>query len=204
MLTTVTMRAPRKHASARPWGEGLLQALLLLVAATFASPAHSQTAAPSLLTNGGFENGVAGWTQFGHVEIAQWAKETGTAGATMQGWVLNAEGGFFQDVSGAPGMTYTFSARAKKEALFQAAKVYVTLEFYTADKVTKAGHNQGTLNVSTLLTTNWQTFTISGTAPLGTVYVRPVIRFEGATSGDLGTGKQACFWDNAELIASGP
>jgi len=173
---------------------------MTLLAIALASSAHAlQT---SLLANGGFENAAAGWTRFGNVEIAEWAKETGSAGLAMQGWIWNGKGGVYQSVPGNPGLTYTFSVRAKKEPLFQAAKVYVTLEFFAADNVTKAGHDQGTINAATSLTTEWQTFTIQGTAPLGTVYVRPVIRFEGATSGDLGSGKQSCLWDNASLTVS--
>lgn len=181
--------------------------ILILIALLALLDPHSalpQTTPPSLLLNGGFENGAAGWTKFGNVEIAEWAKQTGVSGAAMQGWIWSGKGGLFQSVQGSPGLTYTLSVSAKKEPLFEAAKVYISLEFYTTDNATKAGHDQGTLNVSTLLTTDWQTFTISGTAPLGTVYVRPVIRFEDSTKGDLGGGKQSCLWDNAILTVSGP
>ena len=185
-------------AARRFAGLRILSAPLLALA--LVTVAHALQA--SLLANGGFENAAAGWTRFGNVEIADWAKETGSAGLAMQGWILNGKGGIFQSVPGNPGLTYTFSVRARKEPLFQAAKVYVTLEFFAADNVTKAGHDQGTINAATSLTTEWQTFTIQGTAPLGTVFVRPVIRFEGATSGDLGSGKQSCLWDNASLTVS--
>jgi len=102
-----------------------------------------------------------------------------------------------------PDQTYTFSIRARKEALFQAMTVYIRLEFYGADDATKVGHDQGFINLAPLLTDSWQTFTTSGKAPFGTVYVRAVFGFEGASTGDLGSGDQACMLDNAELIAEG-
>jgi hypothetical protein len=156
----------------------------------------------SLLANPGFETNGVNWGRFGNVDVADWGKETGTFGAIMQGWVFNGAGGFFQSVKGTPDQTYTFSIRGRKEYLFQAMTVYIRLEFYGADDATKIGHDQGFLNLMPQLTDTWQTFTTSGKAPFGTVYVRAVLGFEGASTGDLGSGKQACVFDNAELIAS--
>ncbi len=170
-------------------------ALLLLLLNT---PAGAQ----QLLINGGFETNGANWGKFGNADFNDWAKETGEYGGSFQGWVLNGAGGFFQSVKAVPEETYTFKIRAKKESLFQANDVYLKLEFYKDDDATKAGHDQGRINVGPLLTAEWQTFTISGKAPLEAAFVRPVLGFEGATTGDLGTGKQACVWDNAEMTSS--
>lgn len=158
--------------------------------------------AENLLVNGGFETNGAGWGKFGNADFADWANETGSYGAAFQGWVWNGAGGFFQSVKGAAGQAYTFSIRAMKEQMFQASTVYIKLEFYQQDDATKAGHDQGTINIASTLTAGWQAFTISGKAPLGTAFVRPVIGFDGATTGDLGSGKQACFLDNAELVVT--
>jgi hypothetical protein len=166
---------------------------LLLFCAT--TPSLGQ----NLLVNGGFEDNGADWCRFSNAECAEWAKETGSWGAVLQGWVMNGAGGFFQSVKGEPGLTYTLTIRARKEELFSAATVFLRLEFYKADDATKAGHDQGTINIAGKLSTDWQWFTTSGQAPLGTVFVRPVFGFQGATAGDLGKGKQSCLFDNASM-----
>jgi hypothetical protein len=155
-----------------------------------------------LLSNPGFETNGVNWGRFGNADVADWGRETGNFGATLQGWIYNGAGGFFQSVRGVPDQTYRFSIRARKEALFQAMTVYIRLEFYGSDDATKIGHDQGFLNLVPQLTDAWQTFTTSGRAPFGTVYVRAVLGFEGAATGDLGSGKQACMFDNAELIVA--
>lgn len=178
----------------------LSAAVAALALAACAIPASAQ----SLIANGGFETNGSGWLKFGNADFCDWAKQTGNCGVALQGWVFNGAGGVYQSVAGEPGLSYTFKINGLKEPLFQASQVYLRLEFYTADNTTKSGHDQGTLNVASMLTTNWQTFTITGVAPLGTAYVRPVIGFDGATTGDLGSGRQACKWDNAELTVSEP
>jgi hypothetical protein len=171
--------------------------------AVFAAVACLQAHGDSLLVNPGFETNGVNWGRFGNADFADWARETGNFGATLQGWIFNGAGGFFQSVKGTADQTYTFSIRARKEQFFQSMTVYIRLEFYGADDVTKIGHDQGFLNLMPQLTETWQTFTTSGTAPFGTEYVRAVVGFEGATTGDLGSGKQACMFDNAELTAAG-
>ena len=156
----------------------------------------------SLLINPGFETNGVNWGRRGNADFVDWGKETGNFGAILQGWILNGAGGFFQSVKGTPDQTYTFSIRARKEYLFQAVTVYTRLEFYGADDATKIGHDQGFVNLMPQLTDTWQTFTTTGKAPFGTVYVRAVFGFERASTGDLGSGKQACMFDNAELIAA--
>lgn len=158
--------------------------------------------ADNLLLNGGFETNGASWGKFGNADFVDWAAETGKFGAAFQGWIWNGAGGFFQSARGAAGQSYTFSVRVRKEQLFQASSVYIKLEFYQQDDATKAGHDQGFLNIASSLTTTWQTVTIAGKAPLGTAFVRPVMGFEGATTGDLNSGKQACFLDNAQLLVA--
>ena len=175
-----------------------LHAAVALLLAMSVWPAHGE----SLLVNPGFETNGLNWGRFGDTDVAEWGKEEGNFGAILKGWILNGGGGFFQSVKGTAGLTYTFSIRARKEELFQATTVYIRLEFFDADDVTKIGHNQGQLNLAPLLTGEWQTFTTSGKAPAGTVYVRAVFGFEEASEGDLGSGKQACLFDNAELTVT--
>ena len=162
----------------------------------------SSARADSLLANPGFETNGVNWGRFGNADVAGWAKETGNFGACLQGWILNGAGGFFQSAKGTPDKTYTFSIRARKEELFQAMTVFIRLEFYGEDDATKIAHDQGFVNLMPQLTGEWQTFTTTGNAPFGTVYVRAVFGFEGASTGDLGSGKQACMFDNAELISA--
>ena len=173
-----------------------------LCVAVFLMLASSQAVGESLLANPGFENGGVSWGRFGNTAFANWGKESGAFGAVLQGWVFNGEGGFFQSVKGVPDQPYTFSIRAKKETLFQAMTVYMKLEFYGEDDSTKIGHDQGFINLMPQLTDSWQLFSTGGLAPFGTVYVRVVFGFEGASTGDLGSGKQACMFDNAELVAA--
>lgn len=161
--------------------------------------AGSSALGQQLLLNPGFETNGVHWGKFGNADFADWAKETGEYGGALQGWVWDGGGGFFQSVHAVPAATYTFSVRARKEELFQASDVYLKLEFYKEDDATKAGHDQGTINIGPMLAEEWQTFTIQGTAPVGTAFVRPVFGFAGASVGDLGSGKQACWLDNAEL-----
>lgn len=176
----------------------LLATLAMLAAFT----ASEVTAQDTLLQNPGFENKGAGWGKFGAAEFEDWAEETGDYGAALWGWIMDGEGGFFQSAPASPGHVYTFSIRVAKEPLFEATNVFLKLEFFGPDDATKSGRDQGMLNIAPLLTTSWQTFTITGTAPLGTAFVRPVFGFSGATRGDLGGGKQACFFDNAFLAES--
>jgi hypothetical protein len=156
--------------------------------------------AENLVEDPGFENAAGPWGKYGNVDFYDWAKESGSFGVAFQGWVPNGGGGFFQSVKGVPGATYVFRIRARKEALFDATNVYMKLEFFQADDATKAGHDQGTVNIVSQLSEVWATFTITGMAPLGTAFVRPVFGFDGAMKGDLGQGKQACVLDSAELI----
>jgi hypothetical protein len=169
--------------------------------ALFFAIACMDAKAECLLVNPGFETNGVNWCRFGNADFVDWGKETGNVGATLQGWIFNGAGGFFQSVKGTPDQTYTFSIRARKEVYFQAMTAYIRLEFYGADDTTKIGHDQGFVNLMPQLTGEWQTFTTTGKAPFGTVYVRAVFGFEGASTGDLGSGKQACMFDNAELIA---
>ena len=176
--------------------------LVCVLTAVYLTLAASHSAGDSLLANPGFESAGVNWGRFGNSEFANWGKETGGFGAALQGWVLQGAGGFFQSVKGLPDQPYTFSIRARKEPLFQAMTVYMKLEFYGEDDATKIGHDQGFINLMPQLTDSWQTFTTGGVAPFGTVYVRVVFGFEGASTGDLGSGQQACLFDNAELIAA--
>jgi len=170
-------------------------ALTLLLAAT-------PTIALELLQNPGFEDAGKHWGKFGSVDFHDWAKQSGTYGAVLYGWTLDGEGGFFQSVPAEPGKTYTFTVRVKKESLFQADTVYLRFEFYSGDDTTKAGHDQAHVNIVNDITEDWQPFAITGTAPLGTAFIRPIVGYEGAHVGDLGQGKQACMLDNATLTVS--
>jgi hypothetical protein len=175
---------------------------LYVVTAILIAAAGPSARGESLLANPGFETNGVNWGRFGNADAAGWAKETGSFGVCLQGWIFNGAGGFFQSCKGIPDQTYTFSIRARKEDLFQAMTVYLRLEFYGEDDATKIGHDQGFVNLVPQLAGEWQTFTTTGKAPFGTVYVRAVFGFEGASTGDLGSGKQACMFDNAELTAA--
>lgn len=173
--------------------------LLLFLAVTLLQPAATR-AGDEMLKNPGFDTPGAAWGKWGCGDYHDWARESGAGGAALWGWVQDGAGGFFQSVPCEAGREYTFTVRMKKELLFSAAMVFVRLEFYTEDDTTKAGRDQGMVNIADQLTTQWKTFTVTGMAPVGARFIRPVIGFEGAATGDLGKGQQACLIDNASLV----
>ena len=107
-------------------------------------------------------------------------------------------GGCYQDVPAEPGVTYYFSIYVRKGSAgaINASEIQIHLRF-------DDDHDNGetdflsnhSINIIDDITTDWQQFEISGTAPAGTVYVRPFVFAYNASTINL-------YWDNARLSQS--
>lgn len=102
--------------------------------AGFAQTQESVSAAPAtvsgspgpgnMVTNGGFENGMAGWVDWGHAGTA--ADSVGSGGAALV--VGSAAGGAGQEIAGIlPGSTYRLAAQARVSV--PSDTVYVGVNF---------------------------------------------------------------------------
>ena len=153
-------------------------------------------AAPADLINAGWETGyldvMTGWTEFGTggMGAESWASRSGTNGLAMAGWVT--DGGLYQDVGSLGSSNYVFSVFGNKDASFAATTVQLKLEFLDG--------SFGMLSASTTTVTGagatWSAYQVSGTSPIGTTYVRPVMTYSGATAGG------AFKWDDAALSST--
>ena len=167
---------------------GLLVGVAVLVGMVLAAQAD--------LINSGWETGyldaMAGWTEFGTggMGAETWAARTGTNGLAMAGWVV--DGGLYQDVGSLGSSNYTFSVFGNKDASFTATSVQLKLEFLDG--------SFGMLSASTTTVSGagaeWSAYSVNGTSPAGTAYVRPVMTYAGASAGG------AFKWDDAAISST--
>jgi len=182
--------------------------LLSMLALCFVGLTHA-----NLLSNGDFTYGVGGvtgdemaamdWTNWNSSPTGWNNRETNANGpygdtANYHIAIGNAGGygaGAYQDVSGAAGKTYIFSADASLDAWWKNAG-YLKLEFYDglgtdpenmvgffeSDHFQQPGYDTGL---------PWANYTIQATAPAGTAVVRAIL----GTWGEGGTAR----FDNAVL-----
>ncbi|MEM9064043.1 MAG: GC-type dockerin domain-anchored protein [Planctomycetota bacterium] len=104
--------------------------------------------------------------------------------ATLFADLLGNTGFLFQTgIAGAPGQDYTVTADVAIEENFDASLGY-GLEFFAADDATKLGES---VSVASLTPGGgYSTLQLSGTAPAGTAFVRPLIFFDNvATEGAM-------------------
>ena len=166
----------------------------ILIGVFLAAPLFAQT-----LVNPGFEGQESGWSKSGHVEISDWAAETGQSGAAFQGWVSEAKGHFEQSLPMVPNSIYTFKIRGKKQPNFPADEVYVKVEFCGKDNLTRVGTAPIVSNITPVLTTSWQTFIITAETPAEASYVHFSFGFRGVQKPDMKALGMAAAWDNAEV-----
>ncbi|MFH0878657.1 MAG: hypothetical protein V2A34_02990, partial [Lentisphaerota bacterium] len=145
----------------------------------------------NLLTNGDFESAADfdasnPWIKWDENYITAAAAEYGKYGAEMQ------KGRMYQNVPGVAGTNYTFTIRGRKSGNFSAGDVQLHLRF---DADTDDSDYIWSTNMSLAMSTNWQTFSLTATSPVGTAYVRPWIYIWNGTAG-------ACHWDDAVLLLS--
>ncbi len=155
----------------------------------------------NVLSNPGFEEGdgldAYDWTQWGGAERQGDAKYSGNYGMVLMGWTT--VGGFYQDYAEAvAGAEYEFSIWGGRSWDWEdpGHTVEMFIELWRSEHVM----------IDSVMTTNlpgntneWNNYSISGTAPGDTAFVRVGVQFSGPEGGD------GWFrWDDAELIETRP
>jgi hypothetical protein len=150
-------------------------------------------AAQNLLINPGFETNAAGWNTFG---VAGGSTDQYLNGS-YSAFITEAAGfaGIYQDVTSSPGKVYVASLRARIDAGYVADNTWLKLEFKDGG-YGDMGSTETSINSA--LTTNWQTFHLTATAPGGTVYARPVLLNNGFG------GSDQVYFDNIVLSEVAP
>ncbi len=133
----------------------------------------------NILNNRGFELGLSGYTSWGNLVNSGGAAETGTNGLAFAS-AASTDGGCFQDHPGLPGTNYTVTIRARKQANYSAETI-LKVEFKDAGFGDVGGAVE--VNLKNSLEADWKTFSVSGTAPAGTAYVRATLFVYDPTGG---------------------
>ena len=134
------------------------------------------------------------WGTWGAAEFQNFYTSDGPGHAIFYADVLGNLGGVFQEsIPGVEGTTYELTIDASLEADFDAFAQF-GLEFYEADDATMIASGFEPIAVSP--GAGYETISMTATAPTGTVYVRPVFKFENP----LTTGaNRAATIDNVRL-----
>jgi hypothetical protein len=116
------------------------------------------------------------WDQYGSAGINEFFG-AGNAHASLFADLIGNSGGVFQqNILATPGSTYRFDLLdVRVEANFD-ADLFFGLEFFADDDFTKIGESITQVDTST--TGDGLSFSTLGVAPIGTVYVRPIIFFD--------------------------
>jgi hypothetical protein len=163
-----------------------------VVVTNVAGTAISATAALAIhstaLLNGDFEAGIGGsatgWTKFGAVNREPWAAHSDGQGMAFEWWV-GASGGFYQDVAVNAGDSISLSAWFQNDQPAVTRTDYsMKLEWLdnTLANIISTESNY----ISGALNNVWQQFSMTHTAPAGTVLVRVV--FEAGGMEEIGPG----------------
>lgn len=187
----------------------LQAAFITAVLALAATPVLGMT---NLLTNPRFAdsdgNGTCGdgWGNFGNTEFNT---PFGRPSASLFADTGGNSGGVFQaGIVGSPGMTYQFDLLDVRIEPNWSAKLYFGLEYYAADDATKIGETVVLVNTA-LRVANGQVdgnvFSMTGRTLPGTVFVRPIIRFDSVNSSYAGQAQANAFvFDTYLSVAPGP
>ncbi|WP_428388427.1 hypothetical protein [Mucisphaera sp.] len=153
---------------------GLLVTALLAIG--FASPAMART---NLLVNPTFDGPPTGdgWGAFGAAGFNEFFGANGHA-SLFADFVGNIGGVFQEGVVGTPGASYTFELLDTRVESSWDADLFVGLEYYAADAVTKLGESLTLVDTAGVPAVDGNFFTASGTAVPGTAFVRPIARFD--------------------------
>ncbi|MEM9752699.1 MAG: PEP-CTERM sorting domain-containing protein [Planctomycetota bacterium] len=154
-----------------------------------------------LLTNPGFEdtdtdgNQGDGWGSFGAAGFNAFFGPNGHASLFMDN--PGNSGGVFQTgIAGVAGAEYTFTLTDVRIESNAAADLRFGLEFYQGDDATQISTN--IVPISLAQTGDGLNFTMSGIAPSGTAFVRPIILFDNVTS--TAGGQENAFVFEATLV----
>lgn len=116
------------------------------------------------------------WGRFGNVDVNEFFG-LGNAHASFFADMIGNSGGIFQqNILANPGSTYQFDLlNVRIEANFD-GDLFFGMEFFGDDDDTKIGESIAQINTST--TGDGLSFSTTGVAPVGTVYVRPIVQFD--------------------------
>jgi hypothetical protein len=153
----------------------------------------------NLLLDPGFEmeTQYSPWASWDDTGRADWAKRDGFTGAYFRDWNDFGDGpphsgGFYQEVEVTPGKPYAFSIWVRKEAQFSAKHIKLTVQYFNTKYhvlETRESELAGTV------TTEWNRYGLTSTAPRGAVTARVMMTFE---EGGSERGKQrSCLFDDA-------
>lgn len=154
----------------------------------------------NLLYNPGFEDLNSdttfgdGWGKFGAADFNDfWS---GNPHASFFSDNVGNWGGVFQaGLVGTPGVEYQFDLLDCRLEENIDADYYFGIEFFEGDDSTKIGAAETLMDLST--TGDGLTFSMSGVAPAGTVFIRPIIRYENTRS--TAAGQENMFVFNTSL-----
>jgi hypothetical protein len=136
------------------------------------------------------------WGNFGAASFLDYFPNGNPGHAVFYADQVENSGGFFQQGTRAvAGAKYTFSIDAAFEANWS-AHVRFGLEFYPDDDETSLGETLVEIE-EPLPDTSYHTYTMSAIAPSGSVYVRPIVRYDDVVNVQ-GSNESATF-DNAHL-----
>lgn len=148
-------------------------------------PGVTASAQAELLSNPGFEdvdlNGSQGdgWGSFGAAGFNAFFGPNGHASLFMDN--PGNSGGVFQTgVAATPGVEYQFDLLDVRIESNAAATVLFGLEWFASDDATKLGEALSPVSLAT--TGDGLSFSMTATAPSGTAFARPILRFDNVTS----------------------
>ena len=191
----------------------LLATGIAVIAFALAGPLAPAWGVTNLLTNPGFEDvdtdGFFGdsWGVFGNAEFNDLFG--GNPHASLFGDFAGNWGGFFQQgISGTPGTTYQFDLLNVRIESSWDADLLFGLEYYDADDATKIGETIVVIEAAARIangTIDGNVLSMQGTAVAGTVFVRPIVRFENVNAGYAGQSQAGVFvFDTFLTVAPAP
>ncbi|MEZ6319440.1 MAG: GC-type dockerin domain-anchored protein [Phycisphaerales bacterium] len=160
------------------------------------APSGNLTANPGFLDlNSDFDFGD-GWLTYGNAGYADWFPNGNAGHAVLYGDSIFNSGGLFQlDIPAIEGVEYQFCADMQFEVNWDAL-CEMGLEFYASDDATKLGEAFIELTDGPPAQLGYHRQMVTATAPAGTVYVRPVVRFDFVSSDGV---SRAATIDNATI-----
>ena len=152
--------------------------------------------AQELLTNPGFDSGGSGWGSYGNAGFNDFFG--GNEHASLFADNVGNFGGVFQTgIAGTPGQEYLFElSDTRVEANYDADLQY-GLEFFLGDDSTKISEVLVALP-DPGVEVNGGVYDMTAVAPAGTVFVRPIIKFDNVFSSG---GQRNVFVFEASLTA---
>lgn len=159
-------------------------------------------AVDNLLLNAGFEGPPPGdaWGNWGNTGFNNfWGADVHAS--LFADWAGN-NGGVFQGVFGMPETAYQFVLVNTRIEPNWSADLRFGFECYAADNSTKLGETMVLVNTAARIATgqvDGHVFTMQGTTVPGTVYVRPIFRFDNVNPNYTGQSQASAFVFNTFL-----